>query len=317
MPVHFAADARCAHLAAPLLARVADREATVSAATAAPPNVGAVHTIARDPASPEAGVRPAHAIAGRRRVLSLFTQAAAARPRRWNPLTGWTPTLVVFSVVALAAVLGARAGLVATPARFLAGLRWQYVMIVVALASTHYAAAALAARAASGLSLPFGESVLLQLAASAANRITPLGAGGAALNARYFARRGQTPAGALGSVAALNVLGGPADLAALAAIVTAGGMVGLRGAGRELGALASQLSGLLRPLQSIGLWTTVAFVLSVAAALPLGRRLLRRTGSFGAPIGLLLRHPLRLATLVLSSAGTTVLLGLALPRAPP
>lgn len=216
--------------------------------------------------------------------------------------------LVVLGVAVLAALTAA--SVVVGAGRFLVGLQWQYAAVVLGLAGLHYAASALAARAASGLALPFGENVLVQLAASAANRITPVGVGGAAVNARYFARRGHTPATALSSVAALTAVGALADLAALTAIVLAGRLIGLRGAGHEVGALSSGLSGFLHPLQSVWLWAAVAVVLGGAAALS-PDRLLRRVRSLVAPIGLLVRHSARLAVLTLSSAATTVLLGLA------
>ena len=53
-----------------------------------------------------------------------------------------------------------------------------------------------------------GEVLLVQLAASAANRLTPAGLGGSAVTARYYTRRGLDGPAAVGAVAALGAVGG-------------------------------------------------------------------------------------------------------------
>jgi hypothetical protein len=92
---------------------------------------------------------------------------------------------IVLVVVGLAAVLVIGSGGVAEFGSRLVGLRWQYAAIVISLGALHYLAAAFASRAVSGVRLPLGEAVLVQLAAAAANRIASVGLGGATVNARY------------------------------------------------------------------------------------------------------------------------------------
>jgi uncharacterized membrane protein YbhN (UPF0104 family) len=69
---------------------------------------------------------------------------------------------------------------------------WPWVGVVAAAIGVSYLFAALALQAAAGTRLPLPRTVLVQLAAAAANRITPAGLGGAAVNARYLTRRGLT-----------------------------------------------------------------------------------------------------------------------------
>ncbi len=81
-----------------------------------------------------------------------------------------------------------------------------------ALAALHYLAAAVAVRAAGDLRGRLGETCLVQLAAAAANRLTPVGLGSAAVNVRYLSRRGRAVSEAIGAMAVLSLLGGLADL---------------------------------------------------------------------------------------------------------
>jgi uncharacterized membrane protein YbhN (UPF0104 family) len=193
-------------------------------------------------------------------------------------------------------------------------LRWQFVCVVVALAALHYVATAVAARAASGLVLPFRETVLVQLAAAAANRLTPAGIGGAALNARFYTRRGLAPSAALGAVAVLAVMGGTVDFIVLALLVVLGPALGLGGASQELSALTTRVTHTFTSVRSPWLWAALA--LGVAAVL--ARQLLKRRrpemigqNQFWRPIVSLARHPRLLATLVFSSGLTTLILGFA------
>ena len=63
-------------------------------------------------------------------------------------------------------------GLLRAVATDAARLRWQFAAAAVVLAALHYLATAVAARAAAGTPLRLGETVLVQLAAAAANRLT-------------------------------------------------------------------------------------------------------------------------------------------------
>ena len=196
-----------------------------------------------------------------------------------------------------------------------AHLRWQYASLVFALAGAHYLATAVASRAAAGRRLPLAETVLVQLAASAANRITPAGLGGSAVTTRYFIRRGRLPvASAIGAVVALDFFGAAADLTVLTALILFGGWVGLRGGNAEVGRLSSKLTGMLAPLHSVWTWAVLAALVILAAALLRSRvaghlhtTLLR----LALPIKMLMRRPRSLVSLLGASAATTLVLALA------
>jgi uncharacterized membrane protein YbhN (UPF0104 family) len=198
--------------------------------------------------------------------------------------------------------------------RDLLSLRWQYMGVVLALAVFHYVATAVAARSAAGIPLPFGETLLVQFAAAAANRLTPAGLGAAAVTVRYFTRRGLRLPAALGAVTALNVLGAVADLIVLSALVLGGRWVGLSGGPQELTLLGSRIAHLVAPLGSPWLWSA-----AIAAAIGLAVLWIRsrRAGStgrwrqFGTSISHLLRHPSALATLIIASGATTLILAFA------
>jgi uncharacterized membrane protein YbhN (UPF0104 family) len=194
-------------------------------------------------------------------------------------------------------------------------LQWPYVAAIAALGTLHYLSSAIAARAAAGIALPLRETVLVQLAAAAANRITPGGLGGSALNARYFTRRGLSAPASLGAVAALGLLGALADLTVLSGLVLGGLWLGLRGGRGEVDLLAHHVAGIVTPLRSTWWWVVLAAAALVATATII---VWRRTGRgllqwrhFIAPTAALLRRPKRLGTLMGASALTTVALALA------
>ena len=194
-------------------------------------------------------------------------------------------------------------------------LRWQYVVVVVGLVGLHYLATAIAAQACAGVPLRLGETVLVQLAAAAANRLTPAGLGGSAVTARYFTRRGLDAPAAIGAVAVLSVLGSLADLVVLAALVLLGELLGVNGAAHELGRLASKIGELLTALRSPWLWLAVGLVIILAGALRMRRRRVdgsaRRWSHFWLPARKLIGRPPALITLVLASGSTTLVLGFA------
>jgi uncharacterized membrane protein YbhN (UPF0104 family) len=194
-------------------------------------------------------------------------------------------------------------------------LRWQFVAVVLVLAALHYVATAIAARAASGLALPMREVVLVQLAAAAANRITPAGVGGSALTARYFKRRGLDLAGAVGAVTTLAVLNAVASTLALSTLVLLASVFGLHGSSHEVHQLVAHVTGLLGPARSPWLWLAVPVLVGAIAA---GAIVVRRRAHQALPWSHLLEpirnlfaHPRRLATLLAASGCTTLVLGLA------
>lgn len=192
-------------------------------------------------------------------------------------------------------------------------LRWQFVVIVVGLAGLHYVATAVAARAASGAQLPFGEILLVQLAASAANRLTPAGLGGSAVTTRYFTRRGLNLATAVGAIAMLTVLGAVADLGVLAALVLIGRWLGANGAPHEVTALIGKVTALVAPLQSPWTWLAVAVAVAAVTGVPAWRHSggHHLWSSFCRPIRQLVRRPSALGVLLVASGSTTLILAFA------
>lgn len=199
--------------------------------------------------------------------------------------------------------------------RLLGRMSWPVLALVVGLAGLHYVAAAGAARAAAGVTTPFPQTILVQLAASTANRLTPAGLGGSAVIARYFVKRaGLATSAAIGAVAALTVLGGVADLLAFTALALGGRFVGLGGGPSEVRALFTKVDALLKTSQSLWVWVALGLVVTTVAVLVWRRRRGRsatRVTGFLEPLGMLARRPLSLLTLLTASASTTLILGFA------
>jgi uncharacterized membrane protein YbhN (UPF0104 family) len=224
--------------------------------------------------------------------------------------------LVVLVIVVSAAEFGRGAGSLRR-ARELGGvavhLRWQYLAIVLVLAGLHYLATSVSARAAAGLRVPIREALLVQLAAAAANRLTPAGLGGSAINARFFTRRGLTASAAAGAVATLSVLGALADLVVLVAIVIVGGLFGLGGGPGALKSLLSRVDALAALAYSPWFWASLllgcAFI--VVAISRYKRVMARYCGQFWTPLLGLIRRPSALLTLMVASGLTTLVLGFA------
>ena len=203
-----------------------------------------------------------------------------------------------------------------TAAAEIGQLRWQFAVILVGCVSLHYLAAGLGARAVMTVPANWREATLVQLAAAAANRVTPAGLGGSAVNARYFCRRSMSVSAALGAVATLALLGAIADLITGVAVVGLGSVGGIDGSARELRQIASFGAHLAGPLQRSWPWVAAAAVVLVAFAVVLGRRVgwaVWRHGRRGAltPAWQLCRQPRRLAQLMCASSATTLLQGFA------
>jgi uncharacterized protein (TIRG00374 family) len=202
--------------------------------------------------------------------------------------------------------------------RAAARVSWVMLAVLSVVSIFHYLAAAAASRAAAGVAVPGRELVAAQLAASAANRVTPGGLGGAGVIGRYFTRRGGlTVAQSAAAVSSLAALGGLADVAAFAALVGASVVFGVTGAAAEVPHLLGQLLALVPFMTNP--WVLVAGVTALAWAATIAALAWRRNRSvvarsatainrFGSAVGALLRHPRRLAVLMGASAGTTLLL---------
>lgn len=265
-----------------------------------------------------------HAVVARRRRLSR-----RGRPRVW-----WA---VVAAVVGLAAAGAPLAdedsfGDLVDSLRSVAGgfgaVRWQFLPLLAVIAAVHYGLAAVALRAAAGARMPLAMTTLAQLAASTANRLTPAGLGGAAVNVRYLTRRGTGMSAAISAVAALGVLGAVADLLLLGLLVGAGGWVGLGGAGREMSSLGGRLSRVVAiPTFSVTTYAVIlAVVVGIAAPALVGWSRRRRSASRSERgrrslvtgvvdalrhVADVIRRPRDLVVLMTASAGTTLMMGLA------
>jgi uncharacterized membrane protein YbhN (UPF0104 family) len=163
------------------------------------------------------------------------------------------------------------------------------------------------------------EATMVQFVASVANRVTPAGAGGLAVNARYLARRGMPVPGAVGTLAGLHVLGALADLLLFTVVLAvAGGGIG--GGGTVLATLGSSVSripGAVSRWPHFALPAGAAVLVALVAAWILRRRRarpgagLRFAASALAAVVDVRRRPGDLATLLAASAGTTLMMGLA------
>jgi uncharacterized membrane protein YbhN (UPF0104 family) len=200
----------------------------------------------------------------------------------------------------------------------LAHLRWQFAPIVIGFGAAHYVATALAARAAVGTGVDLRELTLVQLAAAAANRLTPAGLGGSAVLTRYLTRRGLDVRRSLGVVVTLVVLGALADVIVLTLIVAIGGVFGLGGGLHELTRLWSKLRHLLGQAASPWVAAVAGALMALVVVIWMRRHRQRRErrrdrqpGAVIDPLRELLRRPADLAILLTASGATTLILGLA------
>jgi uncharacterized membrane protein YbhN (UPF0104 family) len=109
------------------------------------------------------------------------------------------------------------------------------------------------------------------------------------------------------------VLGAVADLLALVLLVTGAHALGLGSGAHQFGVLVAHVRHLLGPARSPWLWLAVALAVGVIGARWLRRGHPRDTvrSGFLVPVRALLTRPRALATVLASSASTTLVLGLA------
>jgi uncharacterized membrane protein YbhN (UPF0104 family) len=181
-------------------------------------------------------------------------------------------------------------------------LRWVFLPALIALAAAHYVLAAIALRAVAGTRLPLRDAVMTQFTAAAANRVTPSGLGGSAVNVRFLACHGIPLRTAVAAVAAMHVLGGLADLPMIAVTSPwAGGEV----LGRMYGVVADPRM----------LAAAVAVAVAMAGLVWLRRRPGRNDGDRWADartgVARLVRRPRDLLVMMAASAATTLSMGAA------
>jgi len=126
-------------------------------------------------------------------------------PRRgfaWRiVIIGTALTAVMVWVVAYHAKLTSAIAQLST----LPGPSWSAILIAVVAVVASYGCSAVALSAAAGRRLPFGRTLLVQFAAATANRVTPGGVGGMAVNARYL-RTQELSSGTVGAALSLSAM---------------------------------------------------------------------------------------------------------------
>ncbi len=177
---------------------------------------------------------------------------------------------------------------------------WPWVGVVAAAIGVSYLFAALALQAAAGTRLPLPRTVLVQLAAAAANRITPAGLGGAAVNARYLTRRGVTAGRA---AAAVGVCGLAHIVVAAIGIAVFGPGVAVRAAGWFFSGLSDVDMLWVVAALLVAFIARAVNVRSSRSASRLGKSWVGRTAAEARiAAGDLFAHPARLATLIACTA---------------
>lgn len=181
----------------------------------------------------------------------------------------------------------------------LQGANLGWIAVATAFAITTYFGAAIALSGSVPDPLPFGPTVILQVASEFVTFAAPAQIGGVALTGRFMQRRGIDPAVTVAAIALNTVVAFGVHVAILAAFT--------------LWAGSSDLSDLPAPPASTIAWIVGGLVAVVAlvAALPVGRRFLRETAlpavrRSAQGIAEVARSPIRLASLFGGAALTTL-----------
>ena len=177
---------------------------------------------------------------------------------------------------------------------------WGWVAVVAVAIGVSYFFAALALQAAAGERLPLPRTVLVQLAAAAANRITPAGLGGAAVNARYLTRRGVTAGRA---AAAVGICGLAHIAVAAIGIAIFGPGLAVRAAGWFFGGLSDVDMLWVIAALLVALIARIVNLRGSRATSKLSKSWVGRTAADArTAAGELVGHPARIATLIVCTA---------------
>ncbi len=229
--------------------------------------------------------------------------AAGVEPSRLEPLTRVRPGTLLLLVAGGFAVhlLLPQVGELQQTLDALQAARWDWLAVGLALAAASYLAAAVAQLGAVEARLALGRTMLVQVASSFANRLTPASLGGIGLNVSYLQRAGLDRPAAVAAVAVNTAAGALVHVLGLLIAVALIGPAGVGAAHIPRGwpglvALAAALAagGLL-------LWSPLGRQRLVTPALRAGREL---TG--------VLRRPGKAAQLLGGSAGVTLAYALTL-----
>ncbi|MEU4211569.1 lysylphosphatidylglycerol synthase transmembrane domain-containing protein [Streptomyces sp. NPDC026206] len=194
----------------------------------------------------------------RRHILDMVpeTPAAPVRLERFRPRTLFTSIGGAFAVYSL---------LTTFPATQidLAGMNGAWVLAAFAAAALSHLAAAMCLIGFVPGRLPFGRTLLAQLAGSFVKLVTPAAVGGVALNTRFLQKAGIRPVQAVASVGVSQLAGLACHLVLLFTFGYIGGME----QGRDLAPSRTVVAGLL---------TAAVLVLTVTAVPPLRRYVVAR-----------------------------------------
>lgn len=181
----------------------------------------------------------------------------------------------------------------------LQGANLGWIAVATAFAITTYIGAAMALSGSVADPLPFGPTVVLQVASEFVTFAAPAQIGGMALTGRFLQRRGIDPAVTVAAIALNTVVAFSVHVVILVAFT--------------LWAGSSDLSDLPAPPTSTIAWIVGGLLVIVAAvsALPVGRRFLRETAlpavrRSGQGIASVARSPIRLASLFGGASLTTL-----------
>lgn len=191
-------------------------------------------------------------------------------------------------------------------------LAWPVLAVILTCSAGHYVAAAAATRAATRQRLDGRETLLAQLCAASANKLTPAGLGGSAVLARYLCRRTEmSVAAAAGTVTTIALGRAGAALLTLGAMAVVGAWMGFTGGEVELRRLFVQLDASLRTHS----WMIPALAAVVAVAALVVIRARARLRAFTGPLREIARRPASAIALLTASAAQTLMLGIAFAAA--
>ncbi len=209
---------------------------------------------------------------------------------------------------------------------FAGTLRWFLLFPLILCAVLHFVCAAVALQASAGCRTPFGQRFLGQLAASTANRVTPAGLGGAAVNVRFLSVRGARSTGAaVGAVTALALFGALADMVVFTALLALSIWTRWGASSGELPALRRRVAevaaaGPVGPAQVVAIVAVAALLVVVAFRRRPDSERAGRAWAGGARAAWsqlrdILHRPHDLLVLLTASAATTLLMGVGLATA--
>jgi undecaprenyl-diphosphatase len=292
-----------AELMASLAALVGPERAVGGALAAIGPDGVAPAVSLLQPLALSAATR--HDVAGKEKLLKRTRSAAAeasgrpagelARLQRVRPRT----------LLTIAALAGAfyfllpQLAQVGTGWQALKSAEWAWLPLVIAMSALTYLGSAIGLMGAVRERLPFGPTLLSQVASSFINRVSPANVGGMALNARYLQRCGVEPATAVTAIGLNSLAGGLMHLVLI--------VVFFSWAGSNLSQAFSLPSG----SKLLAVLAVLAAVVGVALATRWGRRvvirkLLRGLVSSAANLRQVATNPVRLTMLFGGSAVVTL-----------